>query len=147
MHGLGHRWQVHDACFFRRGLHDRHAGPAEHPASYFTRVHKQPVVAVLDYAGTVGVREDNDVHFAKAVTQIVELVGHRDSRTVFCPVAHWRMSQGADDLHATGDANLVAIVVTKARDDGARDLAHGGHDQRRNKVTRQQDQVAAFGIE
>ena len=95
----------------------------------------------------MGVSEDNHIRVVNAVSNLAQLMGHQNSNVVASLPAEWTIAQRADDLHAPGDTDHVAVVVSEARDDLACQLSHGRYDQRRNKIAGQQHGLAFHGIE
>jgi len=142
-----HGGQLEDVCFACVGVENRHRRLTEHPATRFTGIDKQATAAIADETGAVSVSEHDDVGIADAVADILELVTDEESQAICGLPAQRGMSECADDGHAAGDPLLIAVVITKAGDHGTVQFSHGGDDERRDEVTRQQYCSALHRVE
>jgi hypothetical protein len=122
--GGRHRGQVDDTGGAGVCFQNDYAGTAEHPSTDFAGVHEQSTVAIGNHTWSVRVCEHNYVGFINAVAKLIQLVSHHDSGAIADLMTDWRPGEGADDFHATCDADLVPVVVTKASDDGAGQFSH-----------------------
>ena len=120
---------------------------AERPAARFARIDEQPAVLVPNQAGAVRVRGNDDVGPVDQAAELFELVRNENSDSVGGLKSKRRLSQRADDSHASENSNLVPVIVPKASQHLATQLPQRRHDHRRNQVAGKNNEIAIRQIE